>query len=68
MSDIASSLARIRLVADRKGGLAELSRVADVPYSTVHSFAKRDWTNKHLDVLEKLAGAAEVITKRDTAA
>lgn len=65
MTEIEAALQRIRLVADRKGGLAELAREAEVPYTTVHSFADRDWGNKNLSVVEKLVAAADRITARE---
>ena len=72
MSDISESIAagieRIRSVAERKGGLAALAAEAGVPYTTVHSFAQRGFANKNLEVLEKLAEAAERIAARDAAA
>lgn len=63
MSEIAQTIGRIRAVADLKG-LAELASEAGVPYSTVHSFAKRGWSHKNLDVLEKLSAAADRMIKK----
>lgn len=60
MSDIATTIDRIRAAASQ-GGLVALAQEAGVPYSTVHSFAKRGWSNKNLDVLEKLSAAADRI-------
>ena len=64
MTEIGSAIERIRKVGDRKGGLADLAREADVPYTTVHSFSERGWTHKNLAVIEKLAAAAERIEAR----
>ncbi len=57
MSEIATAVDTIRAQADRLG-LAALAREAGVPYTTVKSFADRGWSNKNLDVVEKLAEAA----------
>lgn len=67
MTEIEAALQRIRTVADRKGGLADLAREADVPYTTVHSFSERDWQHKNLEVVEKLVAAADRIAARDAA-
>lgn len=64
MTDIAAAIAQIRRVTQAKGALAELAQESGVPYSTVHSFAKRDWTHKNLEVIEKLAAAAQRIADR----
>jgi soluble P-type ATPase len=64
MTEISAALDRIREVADRKGGLVELALVAGVPYTTVHSFAKRGWTHKNIRVIEKLSAAADEISAR----
>lgn len=61
MTEITAAVDRIRRVADRKGGLTLLAQEAGVPYTTVHSFSQRGWTNKNLDVIEKLVAAAERI-------
>lgn len=66
MNEMERAIARIREMADRRG-LAELSREAGVPYSTVHSFAQRAWSNKNLEVLQKLSAAAERLALRDAA-
>jgi hypothetical protein len=63
MTEIEAALERIRAVADRRG-LAELARVAGVPYTTVHSFHERGWTNKNLKVVQKLVSAADEIAAR----
>lgn len=68
MSEIEVALQRIRAVADKRGGLVKLAQEADVPYTTVHSFAQRGWSNKNLEVIEKLAAAAERIEAQDAAA
>ena len=65
MSEISATIARIRKVAGRKNGLADLAHEAGVPYTTVHSFAQRNWTHKNLEVIEKLAEAAARISARD---
>lgn len=57
MSEIDDAIARVRAVADRHG-LAALARAADVPYTTVQTFAKRGWTHKNLEVVRKLATGA----------
>jgi precorrin-6B methylase 1 len=64
MTEIAAAVERIRRIGARKGGLAELAREADVPYTTVHSFSERDWSHKNLTVIEKLVAAAERIEAR----
>jgi len=69
MTDIAAAIEQIRQVTKEKGSLAELARESGVPYSTVHSFADRDWTHKNLEVIEKLAAAAQrIAAKSDRAA
>lgn len=65
MTEIETALARVQAVAARKGGLAELAREADVPYTTVHSFSDRNWSHKNLEVIEKLVAAADRIAARD---
>lgn len=67
MTEIEQALERVRVVADRKGGLAKLAQEAGVPYSTVHSFSQRNWSHKNLEVIEKLAAAAERIAAQDAA-
>lgn len=64
MTEITAAIERIRRVGDRKGGLADLAREADVPYTTVRSFSGRGWTHKNLAVIEKLAAAAERLEAR----
>jgi precorrin-6B methylase 1 len=61
MTEIAAAVERIRNVGRRKGGLALLAQESGVPYTTVHSFAQRDWSHKNLEVIEKLVAAAERI-------
>lgn len=61
MTEIAAAIERIRRVAEAKGGLARIAAEADVPYTTVHSFQQRDWSHKNIEVIEKLAAAAERI-------
>jgi hypothetical protein len=41
--------------------LAHLATKADVPYTTLRSFAARGWKYKHSEMLEKLARAADEI-------
>jgi hypothetical protein len=67
MSEISSAIESIRQAAG-KAGLVELAREAGVPYTTVHSFSNRQWSHKNLDVLEKLAGAAQRINDRQESA
>jgi precorrin-6B methylase 1 len=67
MTEIEQAVQRIRDVADRKGGLVKLAAEADVPYTTVHSFSQRNWSHKNLEVIEKLAAAAERIAAQDAA-
>jgi hypothetical protein len=64
MTENSSTLDRIKLVADRVS-LAELAREAGVPYTTVHAFHRRGWKHKNLEVIDKLAAAADRITERD---
>ena len=65
MTEIATAVERIRRIAERRGGMTLLAREAGVPYTTVHSFSQRDFTNKNLEVVEKLAAAAERIEAAD---
>lgn len=58
MTGIAHAIETIRTAAERVG-LADLAREAGVPYTTVKSFADRGWSHKNLEVIEKLAGAAD---------
>lgn len=41
--------------------LAHLATRADIPYTTLRSFAKRGWKYKHGEMLRKLSRAAEEI-------
>jgi len=66
MSEIASAIEHIRAVANEHG-LPELAREAGVPYSTVHSFGKRGWSNKHIEVIEKLSAAAKRLAEKGAA-
>jgi hypothetical protein len=47
--------------------LAHLAHVADVPYTTLRSFAQRGWKYKHGDMLSKLARAADEILAQQAA-
>lgn len=67
MTQIASAIDRIRRVAGARGGMARLAQEAEVPYTTVHSFSQRNWSHKNLEVIEKLAAAAERIEAQDAA-
>ncbi len=67
MSEIAQTISTIRETAERVG-LPAFAREAGVPYTTVKSFADRDWSNKNLDVIEKLAAAAERLALAQEAA
>jgi len=64
MSEIATAIDRIRRVTQDRGSLVVLAEEAGVPYSTVHSFAKRGWSHKNIEVIEKLCAAAERIEER----
>lgn len=61
------AVSRIRVVAERKGGLAKLAQEAGVPYTTVHSFSRRGWSHSNLEVIDKLANAADRIAAQDAA-
>lgn len=59
MPDIASTLSSIKVLADEIG-LAELAREAGVPYTTLRSFAERDWSHKNLEMVERLANVVRL--------
>lgn len=66
MNDIDATINAVRETAKRVG-LPTLAREADVPYTTVQTFAKRDWGHKNLDVLKKLIAASERLAANDAA-
>lgn len=66
MLDLQASIETLRRIGDAPNGLAELSREAGVPYTTVKSFRDRGWSNKSLDVLSKLLPAALRLEERNT--
>ncbi len=57
MDPISETISTIRTAAETYG-LAALARDADVPYTTVKSFADRDWSHKNLDVVRALGRSA----------
>lgn len=61
MTQIAETIEAVRKTAERVG-LAELARVADVPYTTVKSFSDRGWSHKNFEVLQKLSLAVAKLT------
>lgn len=63
MTQITETINAVREAAERVG-LAEFARVADVPYTTVKSFADRGWSHKNFEVLQKLAEAARKLKTR----
>jgi len=67
MSQTASPLERIRQASELVN-VAEFAREAEVPYTTVHAFKERDWTHKNLEIIDKLAAAADRIIARKSAA
>lgn len=64
MTELQSAVRRIKIAA-KTTGLVGLSKEAGVPYTTVHAYAKRNWSNKNLDVIEALVAAADRIAARD---
>jgi hypothetical protein len=68
MSDLQSGLQRVRTIGDQPGGIARLAEESGLPYSSVHSFARRGWRHRSLDFLVRLSQAAERITARQTEA
>lgn len=67
MTDFTAALEAIRQIGDQKGGVSLLAKEADVPYTTVQSLKDRGWSNKNLEVLAKLAAAAEKIAAQQAA-
>lgn len=67
MTQITETISTIQEAAERVG-LAEFARVADVPYTTVKSFADRGWSHKNFEVLQKLAAAAQKLAPRTSKA
>jgi lambda repressor-like predicted transcriptional regulator len=67
MTDFPGEIESIRQ-AVKAASLADLAREAGVPYTTVHSFAEREWTHKNLETFEKLASAARRINRRKKSA
>lgn len=69
MTDVATAMDRIRKVAGERGGVKRLADETGLPYTTVHSFARRkpnpgSKKNDALDVFDRLATAAERIEAR----
>ncbi len=62
MSEIALVIANIRLAA-KEVGLPRLAKEAGVPYTTLHSFAARGWSNEYLEAIEKLSAAAKRLAR-----
>ncbi len=61
MDTIDNAILNVRKAAEAQG-LAALAREADVPYTSLKSFADRGWTNKHLALLQRLDAAAHRLT------
>lgn len=57
MTQVNDIIDNVRRAAETHG-LAALAREADVPYTTVKSFADRGWSNKNLQVIDALARAS----------
>lgn len=57
MTQVNDIINNVRRAAETHG-LAALAREADVPYTTVKSFADRGWSNKNLQVIDALARAS----------
>lgn len=58
MTQVNDIINNVRRAAEAHG-LAALAREADVPYTTVKSFADRGWSNKNLQVIDALARASD---------
>lgn len=58
MDQIGSAIQNVKAAAQTYG-LSALAREADLPYTTVKSFADRDWSHKNLDTVRALIGAAD---------
>lgn len=61
------ALETVRL-AGKRVTVAQFSREAGVPYTTVASFKKREWGHQQLVVLQRLETAARRINRRLKAA
>ena len=57
----------IRTQSDRLG-VAELSRRAGVPASTVYKIRAKGWNGPTIEILERLSTAAEIAQREDKAA
>lgn len=66
MDPIERLILNVRKAAETHG-LAAFARAADVPYTSLKSFADRGWTNKHLLMLQRLDAAAHRLTSGDAA-
>lgn len=66
MDAIELAIEDVRKAAEANG-LAALARESGVPYTTVKSFADRDWGHKNLDVVRQLAAASRRLLSRGTA-
>ena len=58
MDLIDTAISNVRAAAQAHG-LAELARAAGLPYTTVKSFADRDWSHKNLETIRALNAAAD---------
>ena len=58
MSSVDAAIDTIRRVAG-KLGLAEFSRLSDVPYTTLRECEQRDFRGRPIETLDKLVKAAE---------
>lgn len=66
MTQLTDTITRVRTAAEQVG-LREFARIADVPYTTLKSFADRGWSNKNVLVLQKLADAASKVEPESAA-
>lgn len=60
MAQLALTIQRIAVIGERIG-LAKLSRVSGVPYTTLVDWKASGWRPRAVQTLEKLAAAADVI-------
>jgi len=67
MTDIEDAVREVRENADRFG-LVALAREAGVPYTTLHTFARRGWRLKSLDMMESLIAAGARLNAEPEAA
>lgn len=65
MTQVNDIINNVRKAAETHG-LAALAREADVPYTTVKSFADRGWSNKNLQVIDALARASDRLAGAST--